>query len=198
MRRATWLRAALVTAVAVAAVACAARRTMARVEEPAFESLGTVEGLELRRYRARVIAETEVSGGFREGLNEGFRRIAGYIFGGNEPRQKVAMTAPVALEGGADHWTVSFFMPAAFRMETLPRPLDGRVRLRALGEGRVAVLSFRGRADEALVAEKRRELEERMARAGLRAAGPVSLAQYNPPWTLGPFRRNELVVPLAE
>ena len=31
---------------------------------------------------------------------------------------------------------------------------------------------------------------------GLEAAGPAALAQYDPPWVLGPWRRNEAMVPV--
>lgn len=63
------------------------------VAEPPF----TLEIHEdVRRYAARVVAETLVMGGsFHAAGNEGFRRLAGYIFGGNRIRQTIAMTAPV-------------------------------------------------------------------------------------------------------
>ncbi len=183
-----------------------------RVEEPAFEVEDDLEGLEIRRYGASVVAETEVAGGYRESLYEGFRRLASYIFGKNAPAEKIAMTAPVGIEeergiivGAAvaathadeRHWTVSFVMPSSKQMASLPRPLDERVHLRQTPPRRAAVLRFAGRASDRVLHRRETELAERLARAGLSPAGAAQLAQYNPPWIPGPFRRNELIVPLS-
>ena len=62
--------------------------------------------------------------------NEGFRRLARYIFGANHARQKIAMTAPVAQRREGDGgWVIRFFMPAKWTLDTLPGPDDERVEL---------------------------------------------------------------------
>lgn len=171
---------------------------MPRVEEPQYEIERTIGGLEIRRYPALVVAETDVAGGYRESIRVGFRRLAGYIFGGSSPEEKIAMTAPVGMtphEPG--RWTISFVMPSSRGMDTLPEPLDQRVHLREVPARRAAVLPFGGRANEKAMHAREAELADRLARAGLRPAGEPQLAQYNPPWIPGPFRRNEVMVPLA-
>ena len=175
------------------------RKIAPRVEEPRYELERTVEGLEIRRYPPAVIAETEVEGGYRESISSGFRRLAGYIFGKNTPAEKIAMTAPVgATPHAARRWTISFVMPSSQRIDTLPRPIDERVHLRQVPARRAAVLRFGGRANEEVLRAREAELADKLARSGLHAADEPQLAQYDPPWIPGPFRRNEVMVALAE
>jgi hypothetical protein len=47
------------------------------------------------------------------------------------------------------------------------------------------------------VKAKTGELEKLVGTHHLQAIGPVSLAQYNPPWTLWFMRRNEVMIPVA-
>jgi hypothetical protein len=79
----------------------------------------------------------------------------------------------------------------------LPRPTDPRVVLRSTPPARFAVLRFSGLARPADVEAKSKDLLMRLPAHGLRALGPVSLAQYNPPWTPWFMRRNEVMVEVA-
>ena len=113
------------------------------IEEPRYQLLEQDERFELRRYAPRIVAEVEVSGEFEEAGNTAFRPLADYIFGNNIAEQKIAMTAPVTQEPPAgqkiamtapvtqqasdDRHLVRFAMPAAFTMETLPKPRNQRV-----------------------------------------------------------------------
>lgn len=75
-------------------------------EEPKFELLAKHDAIELRRYQAFIVAETTVEGDMDEASGKGFRAIADYIFGNNtsagatgeKSSEKIAMTAPVAIE----------------------------------------------------------------------------------------------------
>lgn len=186
----------------------------ASVKEPAYTVLSRQDEVELREYAPLIRAETVVQGPYKDSLNDGFRILASYIFGGNTGSQKIAMTAPVGAEVagspgeqiamtapvGAEAtetgWRVSFVMPAEYTMDTLPRPLDPRVTLREVPSHRVAALRFRGWAGEASVLERKAELAEALAALGLEPAGEPVVAQYNPPWTVPFLRRNEILVPV--
>lgn len=65
-------------------------------EEPAHSVEQLTPEVELRRYGQRIAAETTVIADEESARNAGFRRLAGYIFGGNHSNTKIAMTAPVA------------------------------------------------------------------------------------------------------
>lgn len=182
------------------------------VEEPVFKTVLKEGSFEVRDYPPLVVAEVTVSGDQKEAANKGFRLLAGYIFGGNKSRQSIAMTAPVAQAQTsekiamtapvtqikeANAWVVSFTMPKGYSLDTLPQPNDPQVHLRALPASRFAVLQFSGLAGKDDVSAKTTELQKRVTKHKLRPTGPVSLAQYNPPWTLWFMRRNEVMVEVA-
>lgn len=180
------------------------------VETPPYKEVRRDGDFELRDYPALVVAEVTVDGDQKEAANKGFRLLAGYIFGANKKRQGIAMTAPVAQQaasekiamtapvaqtpGAAGTWVVRFTMPRAWSLETLPVPDDPRVTLRRTEPARFAVLRFSGLAKPDDVQAKSNELLAWVTSHGLHATGPVSLAQYNPPWTLWFMRRNEVMV----
>jgi hypothetical protein len=181
------------------------------VEEPAFETVLQDGAYEIRDYPALVVAEVTVTGEQKEAASKGFRLLAGYIFGGNRRKQSIAMTAPVAQEPASEkvamtapvtqtqtagEWVVRFTMPNIYSLETLPEPNDARVRLCVTPPARFAVIRFSGLAQPDDVAAKTAELSVWMQHRHLRRAGPASLAQYNPPWTLWFMRRNEVMIPI--
>lgn len=73
--------------------------------QPSYEIEGRVGALEIRNYPGLVQAVTTVeASSWREGLDEGFRRLACYIFGGNRPRVagvSAALSGSSALERDA-------------------------------------------------------------------------------------------------
>jgi len=178
------------------------------VKEPPFTLEIHEDAFEVRRYPVRVVAETRVTdGSFDAAGNEGFRRLAGYIFGGNRPRQRLAMTAPVGErrdnrklamtapvgERSVDgEWVVTFTMPLGENLETLPVPDDARVTLREVSATRVAVHRFSGRWTDAKYAEKTAELRAWMGAHGLVGVGEPEVNRYDPPWTPWFLRRNEI------
>ncbi len=183
-------------------------------EQPDFTLEGKVGGLELRRYHARVVAETTVEQpDWDEALNEGFRRLAGYIFGANDGKQKIAMTTPVnatrsrpekiamttpvTASAQAGAVTVTFSMPKGRDLASLPSPVDPRVRLRVQPAGRVAALRSHGRYDDRRIETLKADLLARLNTADLQPTGPALFAGYDPPSTLPFLRRLEVWAPIA-
>jgi len=66
------------------------------IEEPKYSVVREYDGFEVREYAPYIVAEVVVPGPAEEAGNQGFRILAGYIFGGNKGERKIAMTAPVA------------------------------------------------------------------------------------------------------
>jgi hypothetical protein len=191
--------------------ACSVVGIRGGTEEPRFEVLERVSEVEIRRYAPRIAAETTVAGTEEGARNEGFRRLAGYIFGANARRdriamtapvaqargERIAMTAPVAQAGDATGWQVRFFMPAAATLDSLPVPNDPSVSLVSVPSETVAVLRFSGLPRPEAVARNTAALEAALATSPWAPAGPVQAWFYDPPWTVPALRRNEVVAPVA-
>lgn len=183
-------------------------------EEPPYDAEPLAEGLEIRRYRPRIAAETTVEAPEEQARSEGFRRVARYIFGGNTGSQKIAMTAPVSQSSsrgtkiemtapvsrtgdGENGWVIRFFMPSKWTMSTLPVPDDDRVRLVEVPAETVAVLRFTGDRGQAAVAARSAELLDALRDEGIEATGEPQAWFYDPPWTVPFRRRNEVVVSIS-
>lgn len=183
-------------------------------DEPPHTVVEQIGDIEIRDYAPMIVAEVEVTGSRREASSRGFRPLAGYIFGGNSPREDIAMTAPVTTSrsGGQEiamtapvtstpnengRWTVAFVMPPEWTMQTLPEPDDDRLTLREVPGRRIAAIRFNGGGNDQAMAQHQAELEAFLAARGLRAIGEPVYAGYSPPWTPGPLRRNEVMIEIA-
>jgi SOUL heme-binding protein len=185
------------------------------IEEPKYSVIDKTEPFELRQYAPMIVAEVKVDGDLDEASNQGFRLIAGYIFGQNQVSEKIAMTAPVAIEeqsikstkiamtvpvnieSNGNQWTVSFVMPSEYTLESLPKPLNPKVQLRQLPTVKRAVIQFSGFYNSQKVADKTLELEQWMKTKNLQGTGAPKFARYNPPWSLPFMRRNEIMIDIA-
>ena len=113
---------------------------------------------------------------------------------------KIAMTAPVTVEpvaaaasmASATQWRIHFVMPSQYSMQTLPKPNNEAVKLRAMPARTFAVLSYSGFNTASRVQEKTDDLAFWMKSKNLEAVGAPQLARYDPPWTLPMWRRNEI------
>ena len=191
-------------------------------ESPRYEVVASTDGLEIRQYAPRVVAETVVeSTDQQEATSEGFRRLAGYIFGGNTSTdgasrkiamtspvetvpadkktegERIAMTSPVESRAAApDQWTITFTMPSEVTLDNAPKPNDSRVVLRELTPELVAARSFRGRSGDEVFDTEREALLAALDKAGYETTGAVTIARYDPPSVLPALRKNEVLVPV--
>jgi hypothetical protein len=190
---------------------------MANIQEPQFVTQLRDGDFEVRSYGPRVVAETTVAGDWKDAGNEGFRRLAGYIFGKNSRAAKIAMTAPVAqapykkAEQGirlpmtapvaqqrqGDSWAVAFTMPEGETLATLPSPEDPRVVLRERPSARVAVVRFSGRWTDANMGEHEATLRQWARDQHLTVIGEAEINRYDPPFKPWFLRRNEVWLPIA-
>ena len=171
------------------------------VAEPPFTIERRDGDFELRDYPAFTVAETRVEGEFDTASRAGFRRVAGYIFGGNQSADgssvKISMTAPVTVEpAGGDAWRLHFVMPEDAKAKGLPRPNDPSVSLREVPRHRMATVRFSGFTTDASITEQTQRLRDWLATQGLAAAGEPQVARYNDPFTLPWNRRNEIMIPV--
>jgi len=153
------------------------------VEIAAYEVSEHIGEVELRQYPALRVAT--VSGLPDDGA---FRILFKYISGGNRTKQNIAMTAPVL----SDATTMAFVLPPRFSTEEVPEPRDTRVRIQEILPRTVAVIRFKGYADEESVAEVKTRLFSALKTSGSETIGEPFLMRYNAPFTPGFLRRNEV------
>ncbi len=162
------------------------------IETPEYEVLRVLtKKAEIRRYPSLVLAQTDLdSNAYSENSSLGFRRVAGYIFGGNEKGEKIAMTSPVVMEMGAKT-QVAFVMPKQYSMDALPNPNSQNVKIAKQAERTLAVLRFGGYSNDAKIAEKAQELRELLKKEGTAHQEKLIYMGYNAPWDFI-ARRNEV------
>ncbi len=167
------------------------------IETPEYKIISKHEGFEVRRYSDMVIATTKVQADYKNSTSSGFRRIASYIFGGNDKEMKIAMTAPVIADcpsEGLKSYNISFVMPKEHSIKDLPKANISEVSIQKESLGEVAVLSFGGWASESRSTGYQKKLSELLTKNKIEKKGGFMIAQYNSPWTLPPFRKNEVMV----
>ncbi|PIR55627.1 heme-binding protein [Candidatus Peregrinibacteria bacterium CG10_big_fil_rev_8_21_14_0_10_36_19] len=160
------------------------------VETLSYKVLDDSKEYEIREYEDYIVAETEIEGGFSMASNKSFSILAGYIFGGNESKEKIAMTAPVLIDEESTLRTFSFVMPKKYTLESLPKPIDSRVKIRKISGKKVAAIRFRGIFSNNLFEKKKEELKKYLERDGIKYTN-ITSAGYNPPWTPPFMTRNE-------
>jgi hypothetical protein len=183
--------------------------TALAIEEPKYEVALSQGEFELRRYAPHIIAATYIDGDFSNVGNEGFRRLAGYIFGGNRSRQqlsmtapvtlnpqseKIAMTAPVSQQSFGNQWRITFTMPTSYTIETLPIPNDSRVELQEVSEQLVATLRYSGSSNNASYQKRERMLLDWISDKGWIIESSPTFARYDAPYVPWFLRRNEILI----
>jgi hypothetical protein len=184
-------------------------------ESPAY-TISKQEGkIEIRDYKPHLVAEVTVPGDRDKAVNAGFRILAGYIFGGNESKSKIAMTSPVTQspqtqsekiamtspvtqtqkDGG---WIVQFSMPSEYALATLPTAKDNRIQFRETKPVRMVAVQFSGFWTDSNMERHKKILEDYIVREKIKTDGEYVFAYYDDPFTLPFNRRNEIMVRVAD
>ena len=181
-------------------------------EMPSYQVILKEGKKEIRHYESFIVAKTTVKGNFKEAQGDAFRILAGYIFGDNEKRQELPMTAPVlqnpaeesetiqmtgpVIQSSSDNgWAMSFMMPSKYKMRDLPIPKDKRIRFETVPNRYIAAIRYTWPGSKHRNEKKASDLQQWVA--GLNDFEAVALpvyAGYDPPWTLPFLRRNETMI----
>lgn len=150
---------------------------------------------EIRTYEAHEVVATTMSG---ENQNRSFGKLFQYLSGENDGEEKIKMTTPVFLSATEEGTTreMQFVIPAAVVKAGAPAPSDPGVKKKAMTGGKMAVLRFSGRGTAAQRKVKLKELRREIESRGLSVRGLPVFAGYDPPWTPGLLRRNEVLLPV--
>ena len=165
-----------------------------KTETQAYKILLSKELFEIRFYPAVTMASvTSSAKTYKELANPGFRKLAGYIFGGNENGKSISMTSPVHMDINDSASTMSFVMPSSYNAENLPKPNDKQVILKTVPDETVAAIKFGGYASDAEIEKYKQKLIKALYENNIAYFGSFRFLGYNAPYQFI-NRRNEIIV----
>lgn len=141
---------------------------------------------EIREYPEIRIATTR-----SDASGSGFMRLFRYIDGGNVEKEKIAMTTPVFMVDGK----MAFVVPEKHKANA-PAPASDQVSVDTMKAQRVAAYRYSGSRSAKSEPQALEKLKAWMQQNRLQASGQPFSAYYDPPWTPGFLRRNEVLVPI--
>jgi hypothetical protein len=171
-----------------------------------YEVIRKLGRVEIRRYPKLVLAKVSNT------ESDSFGLLYRFITGNNKQKEKVKMTSPVVSSGASQEIKMTtpvlsefsnagymaFVMPEEFIIENTPEPLDDRVKIEEVPARLLGVLRFSGGWSEDNFTKKSNELLNELANAKIKIKGSVFSMLYNPPFTPGFMRRNEVAIEIVE
>ena len=159
-----------------------------------YKVIRTEKEFEIRFYPAATMATiTSSAKTYKELGSSGFRKLAGYIFGGNSNQQQIAMTSPVHMDINDTASSMSFVMPEGYHKDNLPRPNNAEVKLETTTDEYVAAIGFGGFASDKQIQAYTAKLEAALQASKISYHGHFRFLGYNPPFQLF-GRKNEIIV----
>ena len=162
-------------------------------KEPEFTLISKNDNIEIRQYDKYVIARTSISKNNSSFDNSMFSVLAGYIFGGNNKGQSIPMTTPVITKESNSSYDMIFFMLDSESPDDLPTPNSSKIILETYTMGKTISIRFGLWATEERILKYKSILDKYIKDKGILVKSNIMVAQYNSPWTMPPFRRNELI-----
>ena len=157
-------------------------------EEVEFNIIHKTEIYEIRKYSERLVAQA-----INNKENASFRKLFNYISGANNASKKIEMTTPVIQIKKNNVSFMQFYLPSKFDKKTTPIPSNSDVKITLMEEGYFAVIKYSGRSSDKNFTKYSKILYEKLLEDKVLINSLAIKATYNPPWTLPPFRRNEVM-----
>ncbi len=177
-------------------------------EEPIYDLLKSDGDFEVRKYDSLTLASITLNQEYDLAMEEGLRRLSGYIYGQNssqqemktwdarsQEREELSMIYPVLRERSEAGWTISFVLPRHLTLTTAPRPEDTAIYLHRESPRFMATLRYGGHNDLDKFESKTRELQDWLSQnREFRVVSSFRCAEYDGPLTIPFLRRNEVLV----
>ena len=166
------------------------------IETQKYRVVKKEEGFEIRFYPKATFATIRSTGSnYKQVASSGFRKLAGYIFGGNDQNKSISMTAPVRMEMSEKGSAMSFVMPEQYDMASLPKPKDASVEIKQYEEVYAAVIAFGGYANDEKINDYTNKLVALLQKKNIKIIGGYNFLGYNAPFQfIG--RKNEIYIPI--
>ena len=182
-------------------------------EEPKFYVILREGQKQIRKYRPFILAQTMIRGNFETARELGFKRLFRFLQGQNNLHDSIPMTAPVFQVRGdrmsltsipeahaplKESWIISFILPARYSVGNLPQPIDSSIKLIKVPSITVASLRYNGVNTELQMDLKTQELFSWLdSHPNYKTISEPRFAQYDSPYVISFFRRNEIQISLV-
>ncbi len=169
--------------------------TMAETQP--YQVIKTENDFEIRQYPSATIATVSMNAKtYKELSSAGFKKLASFIFGGNQSNKNIAMTTPVHMDINETKSSMSFVMPSNYNKNNLPIPNDTSIIIKTTNQEYVAAIRFGGYANDEEIKKYTNKLENALRAKGIEYYGNFRFLGYNAPYQfLG--RKNEIIVSVS-
>lgn len=153
---------------------------------------------EVRHYPVHILARITVRGVSFDMFREiAFKRLATYIFD-DKNHEQIPMTSPVLEQ--QDHygsWSMAFILPKEYTLQSAPKPKDPQIMIEEVPAHDVAVNSYSGNNTFEKIEIHKKELSNWLGtKPTLHTNGQFYIAQYDAPFVIPFFKKNEIHVKL--
>ena len=167
---------------------------MAKTETQPYQIIKTEKDFEIRLYPSATMATISMNAkSYKELSSPGFRKLASFIFGGNQSNKSIAMTSPVHMDINHSQSSMSFVMPSEYTKDNLPKPNDSSIIIETTAEEYVAAIQFGGYANDDEIKKYASKLETALKANGIEYYGNFRFLGYNAPYQFW-NRKNEIIV----
>jgi hypothetical protein len=154
------------------------------------------KALEIRFYPEATMATVYSAATNYKGVaSNGFRKLARFIFGGNDENKGISMTAPVRMNMSEKGSEMSFVMPEKYNATNLPKPNDASINIHKSTPEYVAVIEFGGYANDEKIEVYKNLLLQTLAQRNIKVIGNYQFLGYNAPYQII-ARKNEIIIPI--
>ena len=150
---------------------------------------------EIRSYETTLFTSVRLSTkGYKNSSSKGFSILAGYIFGNNERKEKIAMTSPVSMSL-EDSTTMMFMVPKKLKKDLLPKPNQTGIEFKQEPAKTLAAIRFSGWANDTKIEKYKQHLKAALDAEGIKYTNQFYFFGYNAPFEIL-NRKNEILVEL--
>ena len=169
--------------------------TQKGIETYPYEVLKKYKNFEIRSYEASLFTSVKLATSeYEEASSNGFSILAGYIFGGNDKKEKIAMTSPVTMSL-EDSMTMMFMVPRDLDKDKLPTPDQQSIEFVDVPAKKMAAIRFGGWTSTEKIENYKAKLIAALESEGIQYSNKFYYFGYNPPYEVV-NRRNEILVEL--
>lgn len=167
---------------------------MSKTETQPYHVIKKEKDFEIRKYPPATMATVSMDAkSYKELSSTGFRKLASFIFGGNQAQKSIAMTSPVHMDINDSQSSMSFVMPSEYNRDNLPKPDNSEIKIETTAEEYVAAIQFGGYANDEDIKIYADQLENSLKLNGIEYFGNFRFLGYNAPYQVLD-RKNEIIV----